>query len=252
MPIVVTGFEPLDILQGVYMCVEQLESGRAEVENQYTRSVRRGGNEPAQQLIREVFRVVPRKWRGVGEIARSGLSLSDVYADFDAERRFGVAGYRAEESSECISGLILQGLKKPHECPAFGTRCAGASAWCDDGFERGRVRCLYRYRGPQASVMSEFVPACPLPMGDYSNVLLAHGGGGRLMHQLIEKLMLPAFGNAILGHNTMARSSRSTARGLPTTDSYVVRPLFPGGDIGTLAINGTVNDLAMCGARRSG
>jgi hydrogenase expression/formation protein HypD len=153
VPIVVTGFEPLDILQGVYMCVEQLESGRAEVENQYTRSVRRGGNEPAQQLIREVFRVVPRKWRGVGEIARSGLSLSDVYAEFDAERRFGVAGYCAEESSECISGLILQGLKKPHDCPAFGTRCTpehplGATMVSSEG----ACAAYYRYRGPQAAV----------------------------------------------------------------------------------------------------
>lgn len=123
VPIVVTGFEPLDILQGIYMCIMQLEEGRAEVENQYTRSVRKEGNQPAQQLIREVFRIVPRKWRGVGEIPGSGLGLREEYAGFDAERRFGVADYSTEESSECISGLILQGLKKPHECPAFGTRC---------------------------------------------------------------------------------------------------------------------------------
>jgi hydrogenase expression/formation protein HypD len=123
VPIVVTGFEPLDILQGVLMCVQQLETGRAEVENQYTRSVRREGNQPAQRLMREVFQIVPRKWRGVGEIPRSGLGLSAAYAEFDAERRFGVAALSAEESTECLSGLILQGLKKPHECPAFGTRC---------------------------------------------------------------------------------------------------------------------------------
>jgi len=123
VPIVVTGFEPLDILQGVYMCVQQLEQGRAEVENQYTRSVRRRGNQVAQRLIHDVFRVIPRKWRGVGEISASGFALSEKYADFDAERRFGVADYTAEESGECISGLILQGVKKPHECPAFGTRC---------------------------------------------------------------------------------------------------------------------------------
>ena len=123
VPIVVTGFEPVDILQGATMCVRQLEEGRAEVENQYVRSVRREGNVEAQRLIREVFRVVPRKWRGIGEIAESGLGLADGYAAFDAERRFDVAGVVAEESPDCISGEILRGLKKPPECPAFGGRC---------------------------------------------------------------------------------------------------------------------------------
>jgi hydrogenase expression/formation protein HypD len=123
VPIVVTGFEPVDILQGIYMCVRQLEEGRAEVENQYSRAVRREGNLPAQALIRSVFRVVPRKWRGVGEIPRSGLGLQQEYATFDAESRFGVADHTAEEPAVCISGLILQGVKKPHECPAFATDC---------------------------------------------------------------------------------------------------------------------------------
>ena len=147
VPIVVTGFEPLDILQGVYMCVQQLEQGRAEVENQYTRSVRRRGNQVAQRLIREVFRVIPRKWRGVGEISSSGFALSEKYADLDAERRFGVADYTAEESGECISGLILQGVKKPHECPAFGTRCTpehplGATMVSSEG----ACAAYYQYR----------------------------------------------------------------------------------------------------------
>ena len=123
VPIVVTGFEPLDIIQGIYMCVRQLETGRAEVENQYSRSVRREGNLPAQKLIREIFCVVPRKWRGVGEIPQSGLGLQEAYTDFDAEKRFGVAELRADEPAECISGLILQGIRKPHECSAFGGRC---------------------------------------------------------------------------------------------------------------------------------
>ncbi|NSW77453.1 MAG: hydrogenase formation protein HypD [Chthonomonadetes bacterium] len=123
VPIVVTGFEPLDILQGVYMCVRQLEEGRAEVENQYVRSVRREGNRPAQELIREVFEVVPRKWRGIGEIPQSGLGLREPYQQFDAERRFALSTGSVEEASECISGLVLQGVKKPPECPAFGTRC---------------------------------------------------------------------------------------------------------------------------------
>jgi hydrogenase expression/formation protein HypD len=123
VPIVVTGFEPVDLMEGLRLCVEQLETGRTEVENAYSRVVRREGNVAAQQLIREVFRVVPRKWRGIGEIPASGLGLSAAYAAFDAESRFDVAAIEARESSECVSGLILQGLKSPLECPAFGSRC---------------------------------------------------------------------------------------------------------------------------------
>lgn len=147
VPLVITGFEPLDILQGVHMCIRQLEDGRAEVENQYARAVRPAGNETAQQLIRDVFRVIPRKWRGVGEIPHSGLGLSEAYADFDAERRFGVAHYTAEEVSECISGLVLQGVRKPADCPAFGTRCTpdhplGATMVSGEG----ACAAYYRYR----------------------------------------------------------------------------------------------------------
>jgi hydrogenase expression/formation protein HypD len=147
VPIVVTGFEPLDILQGISMCVRQLEEGRAEVENQYSRSVRREGNEPARQLIAEVFRVVPRTWRGVGPIAHSGLGLAEGYTSFDAEQRFGVAEYTAEEASECISGLIMRGVKRPYECPAFGMRCVperplGAPMVSSEG----ACAAYYRYR----------------------------------------------------------------------------------------------------------
>jgi hydrogenase expression/formation protein HypD len=123
VPIVVTGFEPVDILEGVLRCVEQLEAGRAEVENAYARAVRREGNPAAQALVREVFRVVPRKWRGIGEIPDSGLALSAAYADLDAERRFDVEAITASEPEECVSGLVLQGRLKPRECAAFGTRC---------------------------------------------------------------------------------------------------------------------------------
>ncbi len=123
VPIVVTGFEPLDILQGIYMCIRQLEEKRADVENQYTRTVSKAGNLPAQKLIAEIFRVVPRKWRGVGEIPQSGLGLKEEYAQFDAEIRFGIAHRTADEPAECISGLILQGIRKPPECPAFAGRC---------------------------------------------------------------------------------------------------------------------------------
>jgi hydrogenase expression/formation protein HypD len=123
VPIVVTGFEPLDLLEGVYRCVQMLEQNRSGVDNQYTRAVRREGNAAARRLIGEVFEVADRAWRGIGTISRSGFQLAPAYGDFDAERRFAVEGVRAAESSVCISGLILQGRKKPHECPAFGKTC---------------------------------------------------------------------------------------------------------------------------------
>ncbi|HUJ63002.1 MAG TPA: hydrogenase formation protein HypD [Kofleriaceae bacterium] len=123
VPIVVTGFEPLDILQGVAMCVRQLEAGRHEVENQYARAVAPDGNHHARALIREVFEVVDRDWRGIGEIAASGLGLRAAYADHDALRRFGPAPRVAAPATECLSGLVLQGRLRPTECPAFGTRC---------------------------------------------------------------------------------------------------------------------------------
>jgi hydrogenase expression/formation protein HypD len=123
VPIVVTGFEPLDLLEGIRMAVAQLEEGRAEVENQYSRAVSRAGNQPAQQRVAEVFEVTNRQWRGIGEIPMSGLRLREAYRRFDAEERFGLRAAGARESAECISGLVLQGLKKPYECPAFGVRC---------------------------------------------------------------------------------------------------------------------------------
>jgi hydrogenase expression/formation protein HypD len=149
VPIVVTGFEPLDILQGILMCVEQLEAGRTEVENQYARAVSRSGNQPAQEIVRQVFRVIPRKWRGVGEIPQSGLGLAEGYEAFDAETKFGVTGVTAEESPDCISGLILQGVSKPNDCSAFGTRCTpehplGATMVSNEG----ACAAYYRYRRP--------------------------------------------------------------------------------------------------------
>jgi hydrogenase expression/formation protein HypD len=123
VPIVVTGFEPIDMLEGVLRVVQQLESGRAEVENQYGRAVRREGNPASQKLIAEVFAVCDRKWRGVGLIPGSGYKLRDEYRDHDAERLFEVDNLETQESTVCISGQILRGLKKPHECPAFGKEC---------------------------------------------------------------------------------------------------------------------------------
>ncbi len=147
VPIVVTGFEPLDILQGIWRCVLQLEAGQATVENQYARAVKREGNLPAQKVLRDVFQVVDRKWRGIGAIPRSGLGLTPAYEEFDAERRFGLTDYHADEPAECISGLVLQGIRKPIECPAFGTRCTpehplGATMVSNEG----ACAAYYRYR----------------------------------------------------------------------------------------------------------
>jgi hydrogenase expression/formation protein HypD len=123
VPIVVTGFEPVDILEGLLMVVTQLEEGRAEVENQYRRSVRREGNRQAQRIVREVFEVSDRAWRGIGTIPLSGLALREPYRRYDALERFPPSQAPGEESVECIAGLILQGLKKPPECSAFAVRC---------------------------------------------------------------------------------------------------------------------------------
>jgi hydrogenase expression/formation protein HypD len=151
VPIVVTGFEPLDILQGVLMCVRQLEEGRAEVENQYARAVRPNGNQAARELIGQVFTVVPRKWRGVGEIPQSGLGLSEAYAAFDAARKFPLTNRVVLEPPECLSGLVLQGQIKPPECPAFGRACTpehplGATMVSSEG----ACAAYYRYRGQTA------------------------------------------------------------------------------------------------------
>ncbi|MEW5922708.1 MAG: hydrogenase formation protein HypD [Candidatus Zixiibacteriota bacterium] len=153
IPIVVTGFEPIDILQGIYMTIAQLEEGRAEVENQYRRAVRREGNLEAKKIISEVFTVIDRKWRGLGVIPKSGLALKDKYREFDAARRFRLEGLCADESTECISGLILKGKKKPFECSVFGTRCTpehplGATMVSSEG----ACAAYYRYRktGPES------------------------------------------------------------------------------------------------------
>jgi hydrogenase expression/formation protein HypD len=147
VPIVATGFEPLDLLQGILMCVRQLEAGRAEVENQYARSVRAQGNEAALAVIRDVFQVVPRSWRGIGSIPASGLALRGPYAELDAERRFGVQAVGGRESPECRSGEVLQGLLRPDDCPAFGTRCTpdrplGATMVSSEG----ACAAYFRYR----------------------------------------------------------------------------------------------------------
>ena len=151
VPIVVTGFEPLDILEGILMSIRQLEQGQHEVVNQYRRSVHREGNESAQAMIREVYRVVPRKWRGIGEIPRSGLGLQPAYEAYDAEIKFSVDTIRTREPEVCISGEVLRGWKKPLECPAFGKECTpdtplGATMVSTEG----ACAAYYRYQGMTA------------------------------------------------------------------------------------------------------
>lgn len=149
VPIVVAGFEPVDLLRAILMLVKQLEQGRAAVENEYSRSVTREGNRIAQELVERVFEVCDRKWRGVGSIPASGLRLRPEYAAFDADKVFGLEDITAEEPAECISALVLQGLKKPTDCPAFGTRCTpekplGAPMVSAEG----ACAAYYQYRRP--------------------------------------------------------------------------------------------------------
>jgi hydrogenase expression/formation protein HypD len=153
VPIVVGGFEPLDLLEAIFMLVAQLEEGRAELENQYARSVNADGNRAAQKIMQEVFEVTDRKWRGIGAILQSGYRLRERFAAFDAERIFGMDDVCAEEPKECISALVLQGLKKPVDCPAFGTRCTpmnplGAPMVSTEG----ACAAYYQYRRHMAGV----------------------------------------------------------------------------------------------------
>jgi hydrogenase expression/formation protein HypD len=164
VPIVVTGFEPLDILEGIRRAVHQLEDGRAEVENAYKRVVLPEGNPVAIRMLEDVFEVVDRSWRGIGTIPRSGWRLSERYREYDAERRFEVTGIHTEESSVCRSGEVLQGLIKPHECAAFGTQCTprnplGATMVSSEG----ACAAYFLYRRMQ-------VPATPAEDREVSSV----------------------------------------------------------------------------------
>ena len=154
IPIVVTGFEPVDLARGILMCVQQLEKGRAEVENAYARSVVKEGNLPAQSVITQVFETCDRPWRGIGMIPNSGYRLTASYADYDAEQRFPeIQEITTEESAVCISGLVLQGLQKPNQCPAFGKECTpltplGATMVSSEG----ACAAYYRYGRYQDSL----------------------------------------------------------------------------------------------------
>ena len=146
-PIIITGFEPVDILEGILRCVQQLEAGRAEVENAYARAVKTEGNVHARKIVEQVFEVADRDWRGIGVIPRSGLALRAAYAGYDANQRFELTKADGNAATECISGEIMRGVKKPHHCPAFGTRCTpehplGAPMVSSEG----ACAAYYRYR----------------------------------------------------------------------------------------------------------
>jgi hydrogenase expression/formation protein HypD len=146
-PIIITGFEPVDILEGILLCVKQLESGRAEVENAYSRAVKTEGNVHARKIVEQVFEIADRDWRGIGVIPRSGLAVQAAYANFDASRRFTLTKATGDVVGECISGEIMRGVKKPLHCPAFGTRCTpehplGAPMVSSEG----ACAAYYRYR----------------------------------------------------------------------------------------------------------
>jgi hydrogenase expression/formation protein HypD len=123
VPIVPTGFEPVDVLEGILMVVEMLEKNDYSVKNQYLRTVRRQGNIPAQKIIQDVFEVTNQAWRGIGNIALSGLKIRQKYHHYDAAKKFSVDDIHSQESELCLSGIILQGVKKPNQCPAFGKEC---------------------------------------------------------------------------------------------------------------------------------
>lgn len=151
VPIVVTGFEPVDVLEGVAMCVEQLESGRCEVDNQYRRIVRREGNRAAQAAVEEVFMVTERRWRGIGDLPESGLAVRPAFAQFDAEARFGPVVCSPEAETPCIAGEILRGRARPDACPAFGAECTPESPLgAPMVSSEGACAAYLRYRGSAA------------------------------------------------------------------------------------------------------
>jgi hydrogenase expression/formation protein HypD len=147
VPIVVTGFEPVDVLQGIYQCVQQLEAGRFQVENAYSRVVKEQGNTAAQRAMQQVFITVDRSWRGLGEIPQSGLMLAPEFAAWNAEHKFNVQAINSQEPKACRSGDVLQGLITPHQCAEFGKTCTpehplGATMVSSEG----ACAAYYRYR----------------------------------------------------------------------------------------------------------
>jgi len=159
VPVVVTGFEPVDLLDGILRCVRQLEQGRAELENAYARAVRPDGNAPALEMTRRVFEVIDREWRGLGVLPASGLGLRADYADFDAARRFNLGPAPTGGDEECQGGRVMLGTLRPDQCPAFGNRCQpehplGAPMVSSEG----ACAAYFRFRGPPATPCPTCMP----------------------------------------------------------------------------------------------
>ena len=274
VPIVVTGFEPLDILEGIRRTVHQLEGGRHEVENAYARAVQREGNPRREPMLDDVFEVGDRSWRGIGMIPQSGWRLSERYRAFDAEHRFSVGGIQTQESERVPQRRGAPGADQAARVRGVRQGVHAAQpARRDDGLQRGRVRGLLplppaRCTAAASGAGSEEAEptladrprrpdfegwTCPLPLRDSPTIVMGHGGGGAMSAELVEHLFLPAFGE-VTPRRSSATPPCCTSAGTRlafSTDSFVVRPLFfPGGCIGDLAVNGTVNDLAMSGAAR--
>ena len=257
VPIVVTGFEPLDLLEGIRRAVDLLESGRSELDNAYARVVSEKGNVPAQKLLSEVFEVTDRAWRAsarsrpaAGSCPRPTRISTPRRASRSAtsgrvNRRSAVAARSCKGRSSPRMRRLRQGM---HAAQAPGG---------DDGVVGRRLRRLLQLRAllerPKRCLSMStdaFSWSCPLPLRDYPSIVLGHGGGGQLSSDLVEHLFVPAFGDPELARLGDAAVLPGAAGRLAlSTDSFVVHPLFfPGGSIGDLAVHGTVNDLAMTGA----
>ena len=204
-------------------------------------------------MMESVFEVVDHGWRGIGVIPQERPAAEGALRPLRRGSAPSTSPRRPRPQAEsvCIAGLVLQGIRKPVDCPAFGSdctpeHCLGAPMVSSEG----ACAAYYHYARQGARPVTVF-PECPLPLDEYPRVLLAHGGGGRLTQSLIERVLLPSFDNPYLAplHDGALLDIGGQRLAL-STDSYVVQPLFfPGGDIGRLAVFGTANDLAMCGAR---
>lgn len=255
-PIVIAGFEPVDVLDAVLRLVRQVNRQSAEVENAYARAAPSAGNAAARAAMAEAFALRPSfAWRGLGEIPESALKLGEAYAAFDAEARFALEAASAEDHKACACGDILRGQKRPADCKVIATACTpdhplGACMVSSEGacaahYLYGRFR--ERERGVSAGRKGPFPRGLDLARGALD---MTHGPAARASAQLFQELILPALANpALAAAEDQGRLAVGAERLAFSTDAYVVTPLFfPGGDIGKLAVHGTINDLAMAGA----
>ena len=257
-PVVISGFEPLDILESILMILRQLGVGEARVENQYRRIVPWEGNLPALRAIGEAFELRPYfEWRGLGFISQSALKVSSAFAAWDAEVQFEVPGIRVTDPKAAQCGEVLKGVLKPPQCKLFGKECnpehpVGALMVSSEGACAAYYRYAHLSEPVPASAMETVERVAPRVRFHDPQIEMAHGAGGKASRRLVEGLFVPLLANPIF--ETLSDSALSDFKGsriATTADGYVVKPLrFPGGSIGELAINGTVNDLAVSGAPR--